>query len=110
VTGTLVHIRLRAPFGPLALVGSTGKVNIELGSGLGAGVFHAPYSRAFFKEGYDDGCGQYSICFANKKIAILIMSNNDNGESIFKELLEYAMGDIYMSWQLKNYIPYGKKN
>ena len=38
-----------------------------------------------------------------KKIAIVIMTNNDNGESIFKELLEYAIGDMYMPWQWENY-------
>jgi D-alanyl-D-alanine-carboxypeptidase/D-alanyl-D-alanine-endopeptidase len=38
------------------------------------------------------------------------MTNNDNGESIFKKLLEYAIGDIYMPWKWENYIPYDKKN
>ena len=35
---------------------------------------------------HDEGWGHYSICFPDKKIAIIIMTNNDNGESIFKEL------------------------
>ena len=41
------------------------------------------------------GLGHYSVCYLNKKIALVIMTNNDNGESIFKELLAYAIGDIY---------------
>ena len=61
---------------------------------------------AFFKEGHDEGWGHYSICFPDKGIAIVIMTNNDNGESIFKELLATAIGDIFTPWEWENYIPY----
>jgi len=110
MTSTQVRIRSKAQFGPLAIVDSTGNETIQLGYGLGVGVFHTPYGRAFFKEGHDDGWGHYTVCYPEKKIAVLIMTNNDNGESIFKELLEYAIGDIYTPWQWENYIPYDKKN
>ncbi len=110
MTSTQVRIKSKAQFGPLATVDSTDNDNIELGYGLGVGVFHTLYGRAFFKEGHDDGWGHYSICYPDKKIAIVIMTNNDNGESIFKELLDYAIGDIYTPWQWENYIPYDKKN
>ena len=68
------------------------------------------YGRAFFKEGHDDGWEHYSICFPDKKIAIVIMTNNDNGESIFKELLAYSIGDTFTPWRWENYIPYDEKN
>ncbi len=110
MTSTQVQIKSRRQFGPLAKVDSTDNDNIELGYGLGVGVFHTPYGRAFFKEGHDDGWGHYTVCYPDKKIAIVIMTNNDNGESIFKELLAYAIGDIYTPWQWENYIPYDKKN
>ena len=110
MTSTQVRIKSKAQFGPLAIIDSTDNDNIQLGYGLGVGVFHTPYGRAFFKEGHDDGWGHYSICYPDKKIAIIIMTNNDNGESIFKELLEYAIGDIYTPWRWENYIPYNKKN
>jgi len=110
MTSTQIRIKSRSQFGPLAKVDSTDNDSLQLGYGLGVVVFHTPYGRAFFKEGHDDGWGHYSICYPDKKIAIVIMTNNDNGESIFKELLEYAIGDIYTPWQWENYIPYDKKN
>ena len=109
MTNTQVRIRSGSQFGPLSGVVGTDNDNIQLGYGLGVGVFHTPYGRAFFKEGHDDGWGHYSICYPDKKIAIVIMTNNDNGESIFKELLAYAIGDIYTPWQWENYIPYNEK-
>ena len=108
LTSTQIRIKSRSQFGPLAKVVSTDNDQIQLGYGLGVGVFHSPFGRAFFKEGHDDGWGHYSICYPDKKTAIVIMTNNDNGESIFKELLEYTIGDIYTPWQWENYIPYNK--
>lgn len=110
MTGTQIRIRSKSQFGPLAGVDSTGNDNIQLGYGLGVGVFKTPYGRAFFKEGHDEGWGHYSICFPDKKIAVLIMTNNDNGESIFKELLAYAIGDTFTPWRWENYIPYNGKD
>jgi len=110
MTSTQILIKSKAQFGPLAVIDSTGNDNIQLGYGLGVGVFHSPFGRAFFKEGHDDGWGHYSVCYPEKKIAIVIMTNNDNGESIFKELLEYAIGDVYTPWKWENYIPHDQKN
>jgi D-alanyl-D-alanine-carboxypeptidase/D-alanyl-D-alanine-endopeptidase len=110
MTNTQVRIKSRTQFGPLAMVDSTDNDNIQLGYGLGVGTFKTPYGKAFFKEGHDDGWGHYSICFPDKKIAIVMMTNNDNGESIFKELLGYSIGDIFTPWRWENYIPYDHKN
>lgn len=110
MTRTQITIRSGQQFGPLSTVDSTGNDRIGLGYGLGVGVFHTPYGRAFFKEGHDDGWGHYTVCYPDKQIAIIIMTNNDNGESIFKELLDYAIGDTFTPWQWENYIPYDQKN
>jgi len=110
MTSTQVRIRSRSQFGPLSRIDSTDNDQIKLGYGLGVGVFHTMYGRAFFKEGHDDGWGHYSICFPGKKIAIVIMTNNDNGESIFKELLAYSIGDRFTPWRWENYIPYDHVN
>ncbi|MEO6722257.1 MAG: serine hydrolase domain-containing protein [Ferruginibacter sp.] len=110
MTNIQVGIRSKAQFGPLAKIDSTDNDDIKLGYGLGVGVFKTPFGRAFFKEGHDDGWGHYSICFPDKKIAIVIMTNNDNGESIFKELLAYSIGDIFTPWRWENYIPFDQKN
>ncbi|WP_426092950.1 serine hydrolase domain-containing protein [Flavobacterium sp. DSR3-2] len=106
MTSQQVRIRSRSQFGPLAKIDSTDNDSIQLGYGFGVGTFITPWSRAFFKEGHDDGWGHYSICFPDKKIAVVIMTNNDNGESIFKEFLEYSIGDKFTPWHWENYIPY----
>jgi hypothetical protein len=79
---------------------------IQLGYGLGVGTFSTPYGRAFFKEGHDEGWGHYSVCFPDKKIAMVIITNHDRGESIFKELIAYAIGDVYTPWKWEQFIPY----
>jgi CubicO group peptidase (beta-lactamase class C family) len=109
MTSPQVRIRSRKQFGHLSRIDSTDNDNIQLGYGLGVGVFKTPFGSAFFKEGHDDGWGHYSICFPNKKIAIVIMTNNDNGESIFSALLAYAIGDTFTPWQWEGYIPYDQK-
>jgi serine-type D-Ala-D-Ala carboxypeptidase/endopeptidase len=38
----------------------------------------------------------------------MIMTNSDNGESIFKELLEFSMADKYTPWYWQQYTPYRK--
>ncbi len=110
MTSTQVRIKSRAQFGPMAIVDSTDNDVIQLGYGLGVGVLHTPYGRAFFKEGHDDGWGHYSICYPDKKIAIVIMTNSDQGESIFKELLADGIGDVFTPWIWENYIPYNQKH
>jgi serine-type D-Ala-D-Ala carboxypeptidase/endopeptidase len=108
MTRAQVRIKSKQQFGPDALKDSSDNDAIELSYGLGFGIIKTPYGRGFFKEGHDDGWGHYSICFPDKKIAIVLMTNNDNGESIFKELLATAIGDIFTPWQWENYIPYNQ--
>jgi CubicO group peptidase (beta-lactamase class C family) len=110
MTSPQIRIKSRSQFGPFAKVDSTDNDNIQLSYGLGVGVFKTPFGSAFFKEGHDDGWGHYSICFPDKKVAVVIMTNNDNGESIFKEFLEYSVGDIFTPWRWENYTPYDQKN
>lgn len=104
-----IRIRSKAQFGPQSVLDGPENDAIELGYGLGLGVFNTPYGRAFFKEGHDDGWGHYSICFPDKQIGMVIMTNNDNGESVFKELLAFAIGDTFTPWRWENYIPYNLK-
>ena len=108
MTKLQVRIKSKRQFGPLSNIDSDDNDNIVLGYGLGVGVINTPAGNAFFKEGHNDGMGLYSICFTDKKTAVIIMTNNDNGESIFKELLKYSIGDIYTPWQWENYISYNR--
>src|ERR1700744_145372 len=75
MTNMQIRIRSKTQFGPGAAVDSTGNDDIRLGYGLGFGVFDTPYGRAFFKEGHDEGWGHYCICYPDKKIAIVILTN-----------------------------------
>ncbi len=83
--------------------------NIQLSYGLGWGILQTPYGFGAFKEGHGDGFQHYFIIFPEKQMGILIMTNSDNGEGIFKELLEVAIGDKYTPWHWQNYIPYDQK-
>jgi CubicO group peptidase (beta-lactamase class C family) len=105
------QIRLRSvqQFGPLRLRDTTANDAIALSYGLGWGLLHSPYSIGAFKEGHGDGFQHYSIIFPDQGVGILILSNSDNAESIFKELLEVTIGDTYTPWRWQNYIPYDRK-
>jgi hypothetical protein len=79
---------------------------IRLSYGLGWGVFFTPHGKAYFKEGHDDGAQNYCVSFEEGKSALLIMTNSDNGESIFKELLETLIGDRFSPTEWDGYVPY----
>ena len=104
-----IRIRSLTQFGPFARRDSTLNDSIELSYGLGWGLYKTPYGWGAFKEGHGDGFQDYSVIFPDKKLGILIMCNSDNGEGIYKELLEIAIRDVYMPWKWDNYIPYNMK-
>jgi len=106
MTQSQIRIRSVKQFGPLSWKDSTLNDNIQLGYGLGYVVLHSPYGPAYFKEGNDVGWGHYCIAYPDKKIAVVILTNSHNGESIFKDLLQEAIGDIYTPWYWENYIPW----
>ena len=105
MTSPQIRIRSVKQFGPLAIKDSTLNDNIRLSYGLGLGIFQTPYGRAFFKEGHDDGWGHYSVAYPEKKIGVIIMTNSDTGESIFKELLATSIGDVFTPCKWEDYCP-----
>ena len=104
-----IKIRSVQQFGPLRLKDSTTNDAIQLSYGLGWVLLQSPYGTGAFKEGHGDGFQHYSIIFPEKGTGIIIMSNSDNAESIFKELLETAIGDTFTPWYWENYIPYDQR-
>lgn len=80
--------------------------SIKLAYGLGWGLFQTPYGKAYFKEGHDDGWENHAVAFPDKQIAIVLMSNSSNGDSIFKVLLEALLKDEYTPWKWEGYTPY----
>ncbi len=80
--------------------------SIALGYGLGWGVFETPFGPSFFKEGHDDGTGNYALCIERHRACVLLMSNSDRAEGIFKALVDGLMGDTRLPWRWENYIPF----
>ncbi len=101
-----VRIRSKRQFGPSATTTTSDNDTIELAYGLGWGLLQTPYGRGVFKEGHGEGFQHYSILFPDQQSGVLLMSNSDNAESIFKELLELTIADTFTPWQWENYIPY----
>ena len=101
-----IEIRSRAQFPTLRPDFTDENHAIHLAYGLGWGLFTTPYGKAFFKEGHDDGWENHVVCFPEKKVAILLMSNSSNGDSIFKELLATLAGDRWTPWRWEGYTPY----
>lgn len=105
-----IRIRSKYQMGPNSAKDTMGNhAAINLGYALGWGRLQTPYGYGVFKEGHGDGFQHYSILFPNKKIGIVIMTNSDNSETIFKELLAFAIADTYTPWEWENYIPYQQK-
>lgn len=104
-----IRIRTKRQFGSLSKEKSAEYDSIKLGYALGWGYFETPYGKAVFKEGHGSGFQHYSVLFPDAGKGILIMTNSDNGELVFKKILETALQDIYTPWKWENYIPYDYK-
>ena len=104
-----IRIRSVQQFGPLRLKDSTLNDGIALSYGLGWVLLQSPQGVGAFKEGHGDGFQHYTILFPQSGTGIVIFTNSDNGESIFKDLLQTAIGDTFTPWQWENYIPYNQK-
>ncbi|MBV7530778.1 serine hydrolase [Chitinophaga sp. sic0106] len=107
---TLLHqdvaILSRQQFGPNALLDDKTPATTPLFYGLGFGLLKTPHGTAFFKEGHSEGWQHHSIGFPEKGIAVVIMTNSDQGDHIFKALLEQSIGDTYTPWYWENYVPF----
>jgi CubicO group peptidase (beta-lactamase class C family) len=105
-------IRLQIPINsvaqfPTLSTATTGDYrSIHLGYGLGWGVFDSPFGHAFFKEGHDDGTANYALCVQPRRACVLLLSNSDRAEGIFRELVDELMGNVGVPWKWEGYIPY----
>jgi CubicO group peptidase (beta-lactamase class C family) len=110
LTDLQVLIKSKQQFGPNAMVDTGDNDKIQLGYGLGFGVYSTPYGKAFFKEGHLDGWQHYTVGFPRSRTAVIVMCNSENAESIFKELVEITTGNKYTPWFWEGYIPFGSSN
>jgi CubicO group peptidase (beta-lactamase class C family) len=101
-----IEIHSKHQFPPLSPETTDENKPIRLSYGLGWGLYWTPHGKAFFKEGHDDGWRNYTVCFDDAKIGIVIMTNSSNGEGIFKELLETLIRNTYTPIEWESYTPY----
>jgi CubicO group peptidase (beta-lactamase class C family) len=101
-----IQILSKREFPPLSTETTEENKSIRLSYGLGWGLYWTPYGKAFFKEGHDDGWRNYTVCFDDAKIGIVIMTNSSNGEGIYKELLETLLKNTYTLIEWENFTPY----
>ena len=67
---------------------------IQLGYGLGWGVFETPYGHAFFKEGHDEGTANYVLCVQPRQSCIVMLANDVRAEKIFVPLVRRLFGEV----------------
>jgi CubicO group peptidase (beta-lactamase class C family) len=101
-----IQILSKHEFPPLSTETTDENKPIHLSYGLAWGLYWTPHGKAFFKEGHDDGWRNYTVCFYDAKIGILIMTNSSNGEGIYKELLETLLKNTYTPIEWENFTPY----
>jgi CubicO group peptidase (beta-lactamase class C family) len=101
-----VRISSLHEFPPLATETTNQNDAIRLSYGLAWGLYWTPYGKAFFKEGHDDGWRNYTVCFEEKKMGVVIMTNSSNGEGIYKELLETVQRNTFTPIEWEQFTPY----
>jgi CubicO group peptidase (beta-lactamase class C family) len=80
--------------------------SVGLAYGVGWGLLtHTRFGPAFFKEGHGDGAQNYMICFEHRQACMIILTNSDNGELVFRPLLETILGDTVTPWEWEGYTP-----
>ncbi|KOY84300.1 beta-lactamase [bacterium 336/3] len=106
-----IKIHSITQFPPITFETTNENHAIELSYGLGWGVFQcSSYGKAFFKEGNGGSWRNYNINFIDKGIAIIILINSENGETVFQELIETLIGETCIPWKWQGYVPYNQKS
>ncbi len=106
MTSAQVRIKSLQQFGSNRFEEVDNYDDIELSYGLGWGVYQTPHGKAVFKEGHIEGWEHYSILYPENDLAVVIMCNSSNGESIFNELIEVTAGDTWLPWYWELFYPY----
>jgi CubicO group peptidase (beta-lactamase class C family) len=106
-----IKIHSITQFPPITFETTNENHAIHLSYGLGWGVFQcSSYGKAFFKEGNGGSWRNYNINFIDKGIAIIILINSENGETVFQELIETLIGETCIPWKWQGYVPYNQKS
>jgi CubicO group peptidase (beta-lactamase class C family) len=103
---TQVAIHSKHEFPTMSPMMTNENDGIKLSYGLGFGLYWTPTTEVIFKEGHDDGWENHLAIYEKNRSAVILMSNSSNGDSTFKELIEYLAGDRWMPWKWEGYVPY----
>jgi CubicO group peptidase (beta-lactamase class C family) len=103
-----VRIRSRTQVGTGADETTSANDGIELSYGLGWGLQRTPHGWGAFKEGHGDGFQHYSIVYPSTRLGVLLMSNSDNAEGLFAQLLALTIADTFTPLEWENYVPFDR--
>ncbi|HEX4419149.1 MAG TPA: serine hydrolase domain-containing protein [Kofleriaceae bacterium] len=99
-----IEIRYAQQFPTLRMTPTHDNDRVGLAYGLGWGLLtKTPYGVGYFKEGHDDGWGAYALAFDKPGIAVVVMTNSDNGERVFRPILEKVIHDDVTPWAWEGY-------
>jgi hypothetical protein len=77
---------------------------VGLAYGVGWGLLtKTKYGPAFFKQGHGDGAQNYMICFEARSACVIVLTNSDNGELAFRDLLEGMFAASVTPWEWECY-------
>lgn len=91
-TDAVVRIASERMFGPRSWQEGPSGDGVEIAWGLGWGLFDGPRGRAFFHTGHDAGAQNFSLCFLESGIGVVLLSSSDSFESVAPDLVEAAIG------------------
>jgi len=99
-----IEIHTARQFPTLEMTPSKDNDRVGLAYGLGWGLLtRTPYGVGYFKEGHDDGWGNYALAFDKHGIGVVLMSNSDNGELVFRAILDKVIKDDVTPWAWEGY-------
>jgi len=90
-----IFVKSKRGFGPLRDSLTNENDAIKLAWGLGIGLFQSPYGKGFFHTGHGEANQNYAVAFPERGIALVMLSNSENFETVSAELLKACIGDTY---------------
>jgi len=109
LTTPQIKIQSVVQFPPITTETTTENNSINLSYGLGWGIIFCKNGKAIFKEGNGGAWRNYTINFLEQGTAFIILSNDENGESIFQPIIDTLIGPTCIPWKWNGYVPYNKK-
>lgn len=98
-----IAIHSKTQFPPVSFETTTENDAIQLSYGLGWGLFKCGGGRVFFKEGNGGSWRNYNVNFPDKGISLIILANSENGEKMFRPLVELIVGESCIPWRWEGY-------